>query len=128
MEDMLTPGNVIVVAIVLVGLVVGVRRAVDGLVRGRSCCSDGTAPRRNRSVPVADVDELHYPFSVELPIGGMSCQGCADALADALNSVPETCATVDLATKTARIRSRNPIDIDAYAAAVRNAGYRVIRP
>ena len=128
MEDMLTPGNVIVVAIVLVGLVVGIRRAVDGLVRGRSCCSDGAAPRRNRSVPVADVDELHYPFSAELHIGGMSCQGCADTVADALNSVPETWATVDLATKTARIRSRNPIDIDVCATAVRNAGYRVIRP
>lgn len=128
MEDVLTPGNVIVVAIVLIGLVVGVRRAVDGLVRGRSCCSDGATPRRSRSVPAADVDELHYPFSIELLIGGMSCQGCADAVADALNSVPETWATVDLATKTACVRSRNPIDIDTYEAAVRNAGYRVIRP
>ena len=104
------------------------RRAIGGLTKGESCCTSGTSSRKVRAVKVTDTDETHYPYAIDLPIGGMSCQGCADTVADALNSVPGTWATVDLATKTARIRSRNPIDIDAYETAVRDAGYRVIRP
>lgn len=127
MEDVFTPGNIIVFVIVSIGLVVGVRRALAGLMRGQSCCSDGTTARRHRGSAAADVDESRYPFEVELSIAGMSCQGCAATVADALNGVPGTWATVDLATKTALIRSKEPVDISAYEAAVRDAGYRVLR-
>ncbi len=128
MENVFTPGNIIVFVIVSIGLVVGIRRALAGLMRGQSCCSDGTAARRHRGPEVLDVDESHYPFEVDLCIGGMSCQGCAATVTDALNSVSGTWATVDLATKTAHIRSKEPVDIPAYEAAVRDAGYRVLRP
>lgn len=127
MEDVFTPGNIIVFVIVSIGLVVGVRRALAGLMRGQSCCSDGATARRHRGPAAADVDESRYPFEVELSIAGMSCQGCAATVADALNGVPGTWATVDLATKTAHIHSKEPIDISAYEAAVRDAGYRVLR-
>ena len=128
MGDVFTPGNIIVFVIVSIGLVVGIRRALAGLMRGQSCCSDGAAVRPHRGPEVLDVDESHYPFEVELSIGGMSCQGCAATVADALSGVPGTWATVDLATKTAHIRSKEPVDISAYEVAVRNAGYRVLKP
>lgn len=128
MEDVFTPGNIIVVVIVSIGLVVGIRRALAGLMRGQSCCSDGTTARRHRRPAAVDVDDSRYPFEAELSVEGMSCQGCAATVADALNSVPGTWATVDLTTKTAHIRSKEPVDISAYEVAVRDAGYRVLRP
>lgn len=127
MGDIFTPGNIIVAIIVAVGLVAGVRRAVGGLIRGQSCCTDGSEGRRVRAVTVGDTDESHYPYGVDLPIGGMSCQGCADNVANALNGIDGTWAAVDLSAKVAHVRSKCPIDMAAYEAAVRDAGYYVAK-
>lgn len=127
MGDIFTPGNIVVFVIVTVGLVVGARRAVSGLTTGRSCCTDGSGRRRVRMARVADTDEAHYPYRIDLPIGGMSCQGCADNVEGALNGLPGTWATVDLATRTAHVRAKQPIDEAACEAAVRDAGYYVAR-
>ncbi|MBM6688435.1 heavy-metal-associated domain-containing protein [Collinsella tanakaei] len=127
MGDIFTPGNIIVFIVVAIGLVVGIRRAVGGLTKGQSCCTDGDESRKVRAVKITDTDEAHYPYVVDLPIGGMSCQGCADNVTHALNGVAGTWATVDLGSKTAHVRSKNPIDEAAYEAAVRDAGYYVIK-
>ncbi len=126
MGDILTPGNVVVAVIVAAALVVGVRRAVAGLTRGRSCCTDGADARPARRAVVTETDESHYPYSIDLPIGGMSCAGCAENVAAALNGLAGTWATVSLEDKTAHVRSKAPIDEGACEAAVRDAGYYVL--
>ncbi|MBM6779544.1 heavy-metal-associated domain-containing protein [Collinsella tanakaei] len=128
MGEILTPGNIIVFVIVAIGLIAGVRRAIGGLTKGESCCTSGTSSRKVRAVKVTDTDEAHYPYAIDLPIGGMSCEGCAANVANALNAIDGTWATVDLAGKTAHVRAKHPIDVDACEAAVRDAGYYVAKP
>lgn len=127
MEDILAPSNIIVALIVIVALFFGIRRIVRGLTSGQSCCSDGESGHKVKKVKVTDTDASNYPYAADLLIGGMSCEGCAENVANALNGVAGTWAKVDLASKTAHVLSKNPIDEPAYEAAVKAAGYYVMK-
>ena len=76
---------------------------------------------------VADTDPSHYPYSDELFIGGMSCDGCARNVTNALNALDGVWATVTYADHTARVRSKRPVDRDTLETAVRGAGYFVMK-
>ena len=82
--------------------------------------------KKAKRVVVADTDPSHYPYSDELLIGGMSCDGCAQNVANALNALDGVWATVTYADHTARVRSKRPIDRGVLEAAVRDAGYYVM--
>ena len=125
MGDLLTPANIIVIAVIAIGLFFGFRR-IAASTRGKSCCSDGAA-KKAKKVTVADTDESHYPYRDELMIGGMSCEGCAQNVQNALNALDGTWAKVSLADKTASVLSKNPIDRDRLERAVKDAGYYVMR-
>ena len=125
MSDLLNPANLIVLAVIAVGMFFGLRR-IAASTHGKSCCSDGTSGKKAKRVVVADTDESHYPYREELLIGGMSCDGCAQSVANALNALDGIWATVTYADHTARIRSKNPIDREVLEAAVRDAGYYVM--
>ncbi|VYT72660.1 Mercuric reductase [Collinsella aerofaciens] len=125
MEDLLNPANIIVLAVIAVGMFFGLRR-IAASAHGKSCCSDGASGKKAKRVVVADTDESHYPYREELLIGGMSCDGCAQNVANALNALDGVWATVTYADHTARIRSKNPIDREVLEAAVRDAGYYVM--
>ena len=127
MDAILTPSNVIVLVVVAAGLFFGIRRIVRGITSGQSCCSDGECGHKVKKVKVTDTDASNYPYAVDLPIGGMSCQGCAENVQNALNGMGGTWATVDLASKTAHVLSKNPIDETACEAAVKGAGYYVMK-
>ena len=124
MGDIFTPGNMIVLVIVLAGLAIGGKRIV-GSLRGQSCCTDAAGAPKVKKVKVEDTDEANYPYTAQLPIGGMSCEGCVQNVANALNGVTGTWATVSLAQNEALIHSKNPIDLDVYKQAVKAAGYFV---
>ena len=126
MDSLLTPANIVVLLIVAVGLVLGFRR-IAGMSRGKSCCSDGDTSKKTKRVVVADADPAHYPYCEELLIGGMSCDGCAENVTNALNGMGDTLATVDLATKAARVLTKQPLDHAAAEAAVKAAGYYVMK-
>lgn len=125
MEDLLNPANAIVLAVIAVGMFFGLRRIVAS-THGKSCCSDGASGKKAKKVVVADTDPSHYPYSDELLIGGMSCDGCAQNVENALNALDGVWATVTYADHTARVRSKQPIDRGALVAAVRDAGYYVM--
>lgn len=126
MQSVFTPANIVVLLIVAFGLVLGFKR-IAGMSRGKSCCSDGDTTKKTKRVVVADTDPAHYPHCEELLIGGMSCEGCAENVANALNGMGDTLATVDLATKTARVLTKGPLDRAAAEAAVKDAGYYVMK-
>lgn len=84
------------------------------------------AARRPKKVVVVDTDASHYPYSDELLIGGMSCEGCAQNVANALNALDGVWATVTYADHTARVRSKRPINRGVLETAVRDAGYYVM--
>lgn len=125
MEDLLNPANAIVLAVTAVGMFFGLRR-IAASTHGKSCCSDGASSKKAKKVVVADTDPSHYPYSDELLIGGMSCDGCAQNVENALNALDGVWATVTYADHTARVRSKQPIDRGALVAAVRDAGYYVM--
>ena len=125
MSDLLNPANLIVLAGIAVGMFFGLRRIVAS-THGKSCCSDGTSGKKAKKVVVADTDASHYPYTDELLIGGMSCDGCAQSVANALNALDGVWATVTYADRTARVRSMRPIDRGVLESAVRDAGYYVM--
>lgn len=125
MDDLISPANIIVLAVIALGMFFGVRR-IAASTRGKSCCSDGASCKKAKKVVVADTDPSHYPYSDELLIGGMSCDGCAQNVANALNALNGVWATVTYADHTARVRSKRPIDRGVLEAAVKDAGYYVM--
>lgn len=126
MEDLLNPANIIVLAAIVVGMFFGLRRIVAS-THGKSCCSDGVSGKKAKRVAVADTDESHYPYCDELLIGGMSCDGCAQNVENALNALDGVWATVTYADHTARVRSKRLVDRDTLETAVRGAGYYVMK-
>lgn len=126
MDDLLKPANIVVLAVIAIGLFFGFRR-IAASTRGKSCCSDGANGKKNKRVVVTDTDESHYPYSDEVLIGGMSCDGCAQNVENALNALDGVWATVSFADHTARMRSKHPVDREALEAAVKDAGYYVMK-
>lgn len=125
MSDLLNPANLIALVVIAVGMFFGLRR-IAASTHGKSCCSDGASGKKAKKVVVTDTDASHYPYSDELLIGGMSCDGCAQNVANVLNALDGIWATVTYADHTARIRSKNSIDREVLEAAVRDAGYYVM--
>ena len=126
MSDLLNPANLIVLAVIAVGMFFGLRR-IAASTRGKSCCSDGASGKKTKRVAVADTDESHYPYCDELLIGGMSCDGCAQNVENALNALNGVWATVTFADHTARVRSKHPVDREVLEGAVKDAGYYVMK-
>lgn len=119
--------NIVIIVLVACMVIGGIRRIVGTTTGTRDCCSgDRKGGKAFKPVRITDKDESHYPYGVDLQIAGMSCKSCASHVARALDSVDGTWATVDLASRTAHVRSKRPIEMDAYRAAVSEAGYRVI--
>ena len=125
MSGLLNPANIIVLAVIAVGMFFGLRRIVAS-THGKSCCSDGTSNKKTKKTVAADTDESHYPYCDELLIGGMSCDGCAQNVENAINALDGVWATVTYANHTARVRSKRPIDRGVLETAVRDAGYYVM--
>lgn len=126
MSDLLNPANIIVLGVIAIGMFFGLRR-IAASTHGKSCCSDGASGKKAKRVVVVDTDPSHYPYSDELLIGGMSCDGCAQNVANALNALNGVWATVTYADHTARVRSKRPVDRDTLETAVRGAGYYVMK-
>ena len=118
-----------ILAIILAALAaVAVLAAIRRLRHGSACCGEReSAPKR---VAVADHSKAHYPYAVELQIGGMTCESCARRVENALNTLEGTWATVRIDTHKALVRTKAAPDEVALREAVRQAGYVVsaIRP
>ncbi len=126
MGVMLNPANIIVVGIIVIGLFFGFRR-IAAMGRGKSCCSDGATGKKAKKVVVSDTDASHYPYTDELLIGGMSCNGCAENVQNALNALDGIWATVTYDNHTAKIRAKTPIDRNQLEEVVKDAGYYVMK-
>ena len=122
------PIDIIILSLVAVAVVLGIRRIIGVISGRRSCCSGDakSSAKRFRRVRIRDTDESHYPYRADLTIAGMSCENCVKNVEAALDSLSGTWATVDLASRTAHVRSKNPIDVAVYGDVVREAGYRIV--
>lgn len=98
-------------------------RAARKLNKGGGCCGEHETVVLE---PVKDKNRAHYPYHVTLEIGGMTCDNCARRVANALNALEGTWATVHIDTKTADVRLKAEPDDDALRRAVADAGYVVL--
>jgi P-type Cu+ transporter len=65
-----------------------------------------------------------HPTLLEVSITGMTCAACAARIERALNRLPGTQATVNLATERARVRyTPGPVTREQLVAAIRRVGY-----
>lgn len=119
--------DVVLIVVVLAVAAIAVRRFA-GSVRGtRDCCSGASKGGESVRMPrPVDTEPSHYPYESSLRVGGMTCERCAARVAGALNDLGGTWAEVDLATATARVRSKAPLDEAAARDAVESAGYELL--
>ncbi len=92
---------------------------------GCACHGGGDEPAPRKCARVVDTDRSHYPYEEELSISGMTCERCAKNVEGALNAIEGTWAQVDLASGTAHVLSKQPIDNEKLKRAVTDAGYYV---
>ena len=119
MSDLLNPSNLIVLAVIAVGMFFGLRR-IAASTHGKSCCSDGASGKKAKKVVVVDTDASHQPFRERLLAGNVVL------VANALNALDGVWATVTYADHTARVRSKQPVDRGVLETAVKDAGYYVM--
>ena len=124
MSGIFTPGNIIVLAIVLVALYFGGCHII-GSFRGQSCCTDADDRPHPKQVKVEDTDLSHYPYEADIMVNGMSCANCVKNVTNALNAIPGTLAKVSLEDSVAHVHAKQPIDEAVYEQAIKDAGYYV---
>lgn len=88
---------------------------------GAGCC--GTHEASVRRSTVRDRDKSHYPYHIQLHIGGMTCGNCAVRVENALNALDGTWARVSLDTQTADILLKCKPDVPLLCRTVAQAGY-----
>jgi copper ion binding protein len=61
-------------------------------------------------------------------VTGMTCSHCVNAVSAEVGRIPDvTAVVVDLSTGAVTVTSEQPVDDDAFAAAVDEAGYEVAK-
>ena len=103
MEGFLPTAAICLVLLMIV--VFSVRSYLKKLKRG--CC--GAGGDEVKRVRPADRDASHYSYARLVRIEGMHCQNCARRVENAFNSQEGFYAKVDLAKKTALVRSKAPV-------------------
>ena len=120
--------TLIIIVVIVILMVFALRRAYRVFSLKDDCCGGGPkTPKAKKvaAVTVEDTDEANYPYSLDAKVKGMTCEKCVERVQNALNAQPGTWATVDLASGTAHILAKSPIDRDAVERAVEDAGYYV---
>ena len=93
------------------------------LRRGGGCC--GEHETAAKKTVISDRNPSHYPYTVTLAIGGMTCENCARKVENALNRLDGTWASVSISDHTAKVRCKKQPDETTLRTAVREAGYVV---
>ena len=117
--------NVIIVLILLALVGYGIYSFVHHLTRGGGCCGEHEPPVKK--VKVEDRNKAHYPHTLVLGVDGMTCQNCQRHVENALNTLPDTLAEVNLSAQNVTIWTKADADEDALRKAIRDAGYLPLR-
>ena len=117
--------NVIIVLLLLAVVCYGIYSFVHHLRHGGGCCGEHEAPAKK--IKAADANKSHYPHRLIMGVDGMTCQNCQRHVENALNVMPGTWATVDLAAQNVTILTKDEADEDAIRQAIRDAGYLPLR-
>lgn len=115
--------NVIIIAAIVVAIVVVAVRYVRKLrAGGCNCGCEGGDVAPVREHAVADTNEAHYPYSLDLTVEGMHCEHCVINVENALNALGGVWARAEL-PGSVHVLGKEPIDRAACVAAIEAAGY-----
>ena len=119
----------VLLAVIVVGMVFAARRMYRVFSLKEDCCGGGSkdSSKKFKAAKVEDTNEANYPHSLDVKIGGMTCEKCVQNVQNAINSVDagNVWARVNLDTKMAHVLSKAPLSEAAVEAAVEQAGYFV---
>lgn len=119
----------VLLAVILVAMVFAGRRMYRVFSLKDDCCGGGAkdTSKKFKAAKVEDTNEANYSHSLDLKIGGMTCEKCVENVQNAINSVDagNVWARVNLDEKMAHVLSKSPLDQAAVEAAVEQAGYFV---
>lgn len=117
--------NVIIVLILLALVGYGIYSFVHHLTRGGGCCGEHEPPVKK--VKVEDRNKAHYPHTLVLGVDGMTCQNCQRHVENALNTLPDTLAEVNLSARNVTVWTKVDADEEVIRKAIRDAGYLPLR-
>lgn len=117
--------DAIIFVVVVMAVIVVAGRYVRTLRRGGCGCGCSGGDEAHVARPtVADTDEAHYPYAVDLNVEGMHCEHCLASVESALDAIGGVWARASLPDRV-RVLSKDPVDRAALSAAVEAAGYHV---
>ena len=87
-----------------------------------SCCGGAESVLAK---PVADTDEAHYPYRYLVSIDGMMCSNCAASVQNAINSIGDVWAHVNLGRKRADVLSKTEKTEADFVKALKGTNYKV---
>ena len=115
--------NGIIAAALAVLIAWAVLRVRQRAAKGSACC--GERQETVKKTAVSDRNRSHYPYTVEMQIGGMTCQNCERRVENGLNARDGVWASVKLDTHSAQVLCKEMPDEQVLRQAVREAGYVV---
>ena len=116
--------NIIIGLLIAVLLAWAVWRTARRARRGSACC--GEREEGEARVSVGDRNPAHYPYTVRMEIGGMTCENCARRVDNALNALDGVWAKVDIGKHSAKLRCKSQPELKVLEDAVRGAGYAAL--
>lgn len=117
--------NIIIVLILAAMVGYGIYSYVHHLTRGGGCCGERDAAAKK--VKVEDHNKAHYPHTLVMGVDGMTCQNCQRHVENALNTLPDTLAEVNLNARNVTVWTKADADEEVIRKAIRDAGYLPLR-
>ena len=87
-----------------------------------SCCGTGEVVIKKS---VDDTDESHYPYRYKLNVEGMACSNCAVNVENAINSMGDVWARVDLGRKEADVLAKHEHNEGDFRKALSTTSYKL---
>ena len=117
--------NIIIVLILAAMVGYGIYSYVHHLTHGGGCCGERDAAAKK--VKVEDHNKAHYPHTLVMGVDGMTCQNCQRHVENALNTLPDTLAEVNLSARNVTVWTKADADEEVIRKAIRDAGYLPLR-
>lgn len=113
-------GDFVIIAVVAVGLVLGVQATIKHMKGQGGCCGGGKVPKpAKKTLKGKKVGEK------VVYIEGMHCDNCRAGVERQLNWIDEAAAKVNLKKKTAVVSMERLVGDEELKAAVEEAGFQV---
>lgn len=115
------------VTYVLIGIIllIAVFSARSFIEKLRFGCCGGTVEKSTKKKKLSKKDLSEYQLSKEIYIEGMTCGNCGNHVENALNSLEDVYAKVDLKKNLASIKMKSDISEEILKSVVSKAGYSV---